>query len=403
MPKILITGNGFDLSHGLPTLYNDFINILTYLEENSINNYENHFNNIYSKTSTYSDYNTLFQEFDFDIKKIDILKLKIKDNLWYKFFKSEYNIETWIDFENKIEYALKNIFEATEKLEATIFSKGSIRNMPPVYKSSILNNDIEIIKTLEKFNIIKTEGNNLNLNQDYIIKRDKYSTGYNNEKISKKLNDDLLNFKKIFNYYFEIFIHPLYDNLKSTIDTSIYSRINNHFTFNYTPTFEKIYQTSKTSFLHGKINSDLSEIVLGINEIPDSLPKSKHFLPFTKYYQKLDYDTDYEFIKEYERNDKGNFIFFFLGHSLDKSDEEYINEVFNFVNNKKFTKRKIVVIYHNQKSRSNLLKNLLDIRGKKDIVNLMKNKDLIFVNNKSNELFRELNRDITQRSGIRFS
>lgn len=30
MPNILITGNGFDLYHGLPTSYCDFINILDY-------------------------------------------------------------------------------------------------------------------------------------------------------------------------------------------------------------------------------------------------------------------------------------------------------------------------------------------------------------------------------------
>jgi len=32
MPKILITGNGFDLNFGLPTLYSDFIQILNFIQ-----------------------------------------------------------------------------------------------------------------------------------------------------------------------------------------------------------------------------------------------------------------------------------------------------------------------------------------------------------------------------------
>jgi len=32
MPKILITGNGFDLNFCLPTLYSDFIQILNFIQ-----------------------------------------------------------------------------------------------------------------------------------------------------------------------------------------------------------------------------------------------------------------------------------------------------------------------------------------------------------------------------------
>ncbi len=49
MSKILITGNGFDLSFVLPTSFNDFIKIATFIiKKDSVN-----FKSIYSKTSNY--------------------------------------------------------------------------------------------------------------------------------------------------------------------------------------------------------------------------------------------------------------------------------------------------------------------------------------------------------------
>lgn len=47
MPKILITGNGFDLNFNLPTSYSDFINILSNLKDIE----EYNFDSIYSKSS----------------------------------------------------------------------------------------------------------------------------------------------------------------------------------------------------------------------------------------------------------------------------------------------------------------------------------------------------------------
>src|SRR5690606_36376021 len=90
-----------------------------------------------------------------------------------------------------------------------------------------------------------------------------------------------------------------------------------------------------------------------------------------------------------------NFQFYFFGHSLDTSDGDYINEVFDFVNSLKSRIKTIVVIYHSKASKSKLLINLLNIRGKSDIQALMRSKNLIFLNIDSTELKRELKRDIS--------
>ena len=50
MPKVLITGNGFDLSLGLPTSYSDFISIINLLNSGI----EIDYNTIYSRVENYT-------------------------------------------------------------------------------------------------------------------------------------------------------------------------------------------------------------------------------------------------------------------------------------------------------------------------------------------------------------
>ncbi|MFT5891279.1 MAG: hypothetical protein ACI9Y7_001380 [Dokdonia sp.] len=394
MPKILITGNGFDLSLGLPTSYSDFINIL-----NSLNNYGDvDFDSIYSNSDNYKQITEEYKVFSFDYEKIETLKIEIQNNLWFKFFHNELEIETWIDFENKIEYVLNNLFTSVKYIKDNIFSKGSLPEDKIDYEPLLFNNDIEILQILKRFNIITlNESYKVTLNVNYLIKKYGFFIGVDLNKITQKLIEELRSFKKIFNLYFEVFVYPFYGNQKTKVDKTLFSTITKHYTFNYTPTFEKIYKrVNKTSFLHGKIDSNSNEIVLGINEIPNDELDKRYFLPFTKYYQKLNSDTDFEFISDFEKRKNSNFQFFFFGHSLDTSDEDYINEVFNFVNELKSKIKTIIVIYHSKESKSKLLINLLNIRGKDDIQALMRSKNLIFLNIDSTELKRELKRDLSK-------
>jgi len=399
MPKVLITGNGFDLSLGLPTSYSDFITIINLLNSEIKIDFET----IYSKTGNYNYIKENYKVFELEYEKIETLRVESKNNLWFKFFKNELEVETWIDFENRIEYVLDILFSSIKYIKENIFSKGSLSMKNINYNTKLFNNDIEIIQVLKKFNIIRAdEYLNITLNTTYLIKKYDYYIDFDLNKIAKTLSEELNKFKKSFSSYFEIFVYPFYNNQKTRIDRTLFSTINKHYTFNYTPTFEKIYKRAiKTNFLHGKVDLDSNQIVVGINDLPNSEIDKRYFLPFTKYFQKLDIDTDFDFLSEYEKKKRSNYIFFFFGHSLDSSDEDYINEVFDFVNELKTHIKKIIVIYHNKKSKSQLLINLLNIRGKKDIEVLMKNKNLVFYQIDSIELKRELKKDIS--SGTRIS
>jgi len=397
MPKILVTGNGFDLNLGLPTSYSDFIKILIHTETREIN-----FESIFSNSQNYNLISQNYNMFDFDKEKLEKLKNEISNNLWYKFFKDEFEIESWIDFENKIEYVLKILFSSVQYIKTGIFDKGSLSAENLRYNSKLFNNNIEIIEVLRKFEIINLDSDfNITLNKNYLIEKYNFFIDINLEKITKDLFNELLHFKTIFNYYFEIFVVPFYDKIKIKIDRSLFQNIDIHYTFNYTPSFDFIYKKNfNTKFLHGRIDSSTNQIVLGINEIPESSVNNKYFLPFTKYFQKLNNNTDYVFLKEFEKKLSRNYIFFFFGHSLDTSDSDYINEVFDFIESLKSKIKKIVIIYRDEKSKSTLLINLLNIRGKDDIQKLMRSEILVFFKFDSVELKRELNRDITQTSSL---
>ena len=406
MPKILITGNGFDLNLGLPTTYNDFMNILKSIEEAE----KLDFDTIYSKTSTYNKIRKYFNKFEFDTNKIEKLKQLIKKNKWYNFFKKEYELDTWIDFENRIEYALKLISYDFENLIGNNLIDKSIKENKITDIEIIINKkNIVVIEIYYLLNLLSYDksilpiGENLNfedvflinLDKKFLIKRNDYYIDFDFEKIYKYLLDELNDFKLIFNYYFEIFIQPLIDNYKKTSDIGYFKNFDTHYTFNYTPTFDKIFgKENQTQFLHGKIGSKENKIVLGISEIPQELKQyKKYILPFTKYFQKLDINTDYKFILKYLNNLLNNYHFYFWGHSLDKSDEDYINTVFDFVN-KINGNKKIIIIYHNKKAKSKLLNNLLYIRKKEEIENLMKCDILVFLQSNSQKLKELIELDI---------
>lgn len=267
------------------------------------------------------------------------------------------------------------------------------------YNASLFNGSVEIIEVLKTFNIISTREGiyDIRLNDDYLTKKYGHYIDINIDKITKKLTKELLDFKNIFSLFFETFIFPLYKGMSLNISKTLFNSINRHYTFNYTPTFEKVFSsTSKTSFLHGRINSLENKIVLGINEIPTNEKiDQRYFLPFTKYFQKLNNATDYNFIQEFTTKKNYNYQFFFWGHSLDKSDEDYINEVFDFVVGLSSRLKKIIIIYHSEKSKETLLLNLLSIRGKNNIQDLMRRQILEFYTIDNPKLLSELRKDIS--------
>lgn len=117
------------------------------------------------------------------------------------------------------------------------------------------------------------------------------------------------------------------------------------YTFNYTPTLEKLYHIDekKVNYLHGRFNINNHNIVLGIEE-NEELKKNKVFM-FTKYYQKLFNDTHYQFLLDLITSSSTNYNFILFGHSLAENDKNYIVELFE--KGKQF-ENTVSVFYNNQ-------------------------------------------------------
>ena len=395
MPKILITGNGFDLHHHLPTRYQDFIEIMMNIEKLNISD-KITFKQLFSNTKNAEELINYFETEDmsFDYKGLIEIKEKLSNNVWYKYFKNEFKIDTWIDFELKIEEAIKNvIFYITRFREI-------LSNKPPkniqFFFFFFFNNRIEMLFILEKFELITRENYNSALKQIFLINKHSRYIDVNEDEILKHLKNQLEDFKDIFNYYFYEIIDVFLRKSKSIKNKNLHlNNIDYYFTFNYTDTFNIFYEKSKRNMiinhLHGKsfieklisISPEKHSIVLGFGDIDDALDNKKFYFPFTKYYQKLNNNTDYRFIKEIvdEKNDDSWYLYIW-GHSLDISDKDYIDEIFEFLLKKEYNpsyENKCFIIYHDEKSKSNMLLNLLNIRGRNDVELCMRNNKLKFI------------------------
>jgi hypothetical protein len=123
--NILIVGNGFDLSHYLPTKYDHFMRAMGAIEKWDIANgemsFDNLFRSLYEKEDYFFGYTKAMyktNEIKISVDQIKELKIKLKENVWFRFFLHHVNnIETWIDFESEFANALDLVAIFSEKAE----------------------------------------------------------------------------------------------------------------------------------------------------------------------------------------------------------------------------------------------------------------------------------------------
>ena len=126
MENILIIGNGFDLYHGLPTRYTDFLRFVELWDHFKVKYNSNSSNPkdgsdgfvirlgekgtiTQESMKDFADYKLYFER-----EKIEYLDHYIHRNAWIKFFNStNYKKEGWIDFEREMEKVLVVIDKLT--------------------------------------------------------------------------------------------------------------------------------------------------------------------------------------------------------------------------------------------------------------------------------------------------
>jgi hypothetical protein len=393
MSKILITGNGFDLFHHLPTKYHHFISIMETIEKfqpSKEATFEDLFGRIF-KDKYLEDYNSIVENYNvekiqFDKSKIRQIDELLKTNLWYIFFKNVIDIETWIDFEIEVENILKQL-SILLKSETPQFKKVNYyRDVPVNYF------DFNLLGIIEQ----KTEEKEVFSIPDKYV--DKRKLGIKSERILRDLSSSFDDFIIIFNRYLVDIVSIFYPQIKQKpiIPFQLMDEI---YTFNYTPTLERFYnvEKSKVVYLHGKINEvdKIQNLVLGISDVSSEIKASKMY-DFTKYYQKVRKNSNHKFIEIPKKESylDNETIFYIIGHSLDESDKEYIAELFKFLGLDLGKNAKICVFYHNLNDKESKLKNLFSIIDKEIIVNMNKDKRLYFVKLNQQNIKEEFTRKL---------
>jgi hypothetical protein len=352
--NILIVGNGFDLSHYLPTKYDHFMDVMEAIESKKLEQpikdlvnspfenlgdlfikflqlkktrnpktYEMNFDELFrscrdkkfiQKTKQIYVTDSINMSFD----KIIELQFLLRNNSWYQYFKNHVKeIKTWIDFEQKIEEVLKSISSCIDDIALMNTNKELFKYFDLTRKdgAKIRENDFNV---LEFFSFFKAEeykkilpstgledlnrksiGSRNNINPKF-CNGGEIKNGLNQAIYLSFLNDELESFIEIFNLYISLIIFKLEPRKQLKIKSKIFNLPKDIYSFNYTDTYQRFYITeSHVSYLHGKFG-EKQNIVLGVSELTsESLKKLKAF-GFTKYHQKLFKETDYLFIDKYK-------------------------------------------------------------------------------------------------------
>jgi len=351
MNRLVIIGNGFDLAHGLPTRYKDFIDDYWGSIKDSDHNELVTFNlGCYGEFNGHKNLNDLIDlianiNSDFRREGIEIYKFKehlqpLTDNriqiLQYKnaLFKliNQRVIENWVDVENEYYRELKEIV------------KSSIRVEDKKHHIRILNKEFEEVKNLlEKYldKIDKTQNTNKSILSYFKLIKENVENYF--LEFSEHDKEELQEFQN--GYYRDrdlgknIITYCLNFNYTQTIDN--YISITKHHGE------DRTFGQFKNLQIHGRLNDINNKINFGFGDEMDDDYKEienlddneylKNFKSF-QYLQNSNYKTLLDFI------DSTKFQVLIMGHSCGLSDRTLLNTIFEHNNC-----RSIKVFYHERK------------------------------------------------------
>lgn len=354
--NILMIGNGFDLAHGLPTKYTDFLDFCgnakkiyrlpqgttkqTYVNE-EFNNWKinSEIKEILEKAFLSRKAETMINEdgtyediFSTSNQFLDEFNSCVADNAWINYFIDvRKNIGgNWIDFELEISKVVKTLdtVKANWCLNGT---KGGSENK--IIKMICKNSKVysaENLKTNEAIN-----------------------------KFAYFLNKELERLIRALEIYIAEFVVSIKGiekniNIEELKPDCVLS-------FNYSDTFERLYDADKKldyDYIHGKSNInntiESNNMVLGIDEYLPNMRKNKEtsFIAFKKYYQRIYKGTGCRYqnwvyeIKESRKSiesklkteypvqipftkftNAARHNLYIFGHSLDETDKEVLKDL----------------------------------------------------------------------------
>lgn len=347
--NILVLGNGFDLAHGLPTSYKDFLTfckkieaLYKYSEIISRDEYKakeidswkmnesikERFVNAYADRKNDKCICKEGIERHVTINSIyDELYEYIQQNTWLEYFwnASTYVGDNWIDFETEIAEVVKSLDVAREWMECG----NSIKDLE--------NGDSVTVTAIWK-------ASKWNL-------KDAFKGLPEMDKFIEFLGHELDKLIRILEIYIDEFIGKIEVEKRSQDVLDI--NADHVFSFNYSDTHQRLYAVKEKieyDYVHGKadVNNVIASnnMVLGIEEYLEDSRKNEdiRFIAFKKFYQRIHKQTGCEYKKwiekiakdekkkkswlvdnkDHSRDYRHNLYIF--GHSLDVSDRDILRE-----------------------------------------------------------------------------
>lgn len=361
MNRLVIIGNGFDLAHGLPTRYKDFIddywssikssehnemvkfNFNTGIKFDSNNNFNDLANNLIRLEPNAQIRNhEVFIQKQFGAPNVDNREqIIIYKNDFFKII-NYYSLNNWVDIENLYYELLKDVFKGINNRYSGTISK--------------LNKDFEEIKSylIKYLYKILDEGDYMD-RRIYGIKSILEKQYYEDLELDSYLdefpNEDHIDLKKdndiVKNHF------SANGNLNELTRNKIVENQLYFLSFNYTPLANKYvsevdnFDENCANYIHGLLNFEkMNPINFGFgDELSENYKEIENlneneYLKFFKSFQYLQ-NSNYRNLLQFV--DSKKFQVYIMGHSCGLSDRTLLNTIFEHENC-----RSIKVFYHEE-------------------------------------------------------
>lgn len=321
--KILIIGNGFDLAHGLPTAYKDFMQFCNVVQTILLDKECTSISDAIENADIHSKIKAVIEsELNNDtgilknqtIQMVQELEGCIQENIWYKYFQKiekDMRGDNWIDFESEISEVIEYLDRKIDKLEQK-------------YKRfDFINNDL-YAKNRKFFTTIFP---------DQLL-------SLSGREIRERCFNDLEKLTRALEIYLSVFVEKI-DCDKLNIISEI--QPDYVLSFNYTDTYERIYGIKEKKpeifYIHGKCNAGNpmkeNNMVLGIDEYWEGKDKDIHtnFSVFKKFVQRIRKKTGtgiYTTLDSIEYSPillNSESTVYVFGHSLDKTAKDILSQI----------------------------------------------------------------------------
>lgn len=354
--NILVIGNGFDLAHGLPTKYMDFLEFVKRIK-------------IISSTKKKSNFNRFKQDYldDWNVNKEvvsyigrifkDRIKGKIikelftlvKDNFWLDYFiQSENYVEQgWIDFEKEISSQIQKIDCSWKK------------------RIEIAASVTDEILDIKEYSVFFKHVTKIELAEGLREKDFEY--------IRDKLLLDLERMIRCLEIYLSDCVAQI--PFISILEDIAEIKFDKILSFNYTDTYKNLYamydENLEYDFIHGKAsitnNIATNNMVLGIDEYltGESISREINFIAFKKYFQRIHKETGCKYKDWIEkiREDEGEIHnVYIFGHSLDVTDGDVLREMILNEN------VKTTIFYYDKNVYGAQIKNLVQVISRDELI-----------------------------------